>query len=145
MIVITDVNKIFSATYTPNGIEANMLASKGGIQFLAPDYLIEEFENHIDEISESMGYSKRDTKKLFLKVVTHIRLVEITKIPKELVIQAVEIVRDIDPNDAAYVALQLFQGHKIWTGDKALISGLKRKDYDICITTPQLRKYLYKK
>ncbi len=59
MIVITDVNKIFSATYTPNGTEANMLASKSGIQFLAPDYLIEEFENHIDEISESMGYSKK--------------------------------------------------------------------------------------
>lgn len=72
-------------------------------------------------------------------------MVEIAKIPKKLVIQAVEIVRDIDPNDAAYVALHLHEGHKIWTGDKALISGLKRKGYDICITTPQLRKYLYKK
>lgn len=145
MIVITDVNKLFSAAYAPEGVEAKMFSSKSSIQFLAPDYLIEEFEHHIDEIAHATGFSKKDTRRLFLAVVANIRVVEIARLSKKHIIKAAEIVRDIDPMDAPYVALHLHEGHKIWTGDKKLISGLKKKGYDICITTPQLKKHLYRK
>ena len=38
-----------------------------------------------------------------------------------------------------------YDSNFIWTGDKILINGLKEKGYDICITTEELKKYLYKK
>jgi len=35
--------------------------------------------------------------------------------------------------------------HKIWTGDKVLINGLKEKGLDICVTTEELILKRYKK
>lgn len=103
MIVITDVNKLFSAAYTPEGAEAKIFSSKSSIQFLAPDYLLDEFKNHVAEIADATGLSKKRVKRAFLSIVAKIRVVEIARVPKEHIIQAVEIVRDIDPYDAPYV------------------------------------------
>jgi predicted nucleic acid-binding protein len=66
-------------------------------------------------------------------------------IPKEDVVEAYKIVCDIDLDDLAFVALHLHTKHKIWTTDMQLQSGLKAKDYDICINTAELKKSLYKK
>lgn len=46
MIVITDTNIFYSALAAPQGKIAKILNERGNIQFLVPDYLIEEIEEH---------------------------------------------------------------------------------------------------
>ena len=47
MIVISDTNIIYSCFYKPNGVIANILKDKKkNIQFIAPDYLLEEIEHY---------------------------------------------------------------------------------------------------
>ena len=51
-------------------------------------------------------------------------------------------------NDIAFVALNEYQESTLWTGDKALPIGLKKKGYDRVISTEdmiKLRKTLEKK
>ena len=141
MIVITDSNILFSALISPNGTVAKILTDKSNIQFYAPNYLIEEIRRHSGKISDN----KKEVLARLEILLERIEIIDVDTIPKEKVIQAIEIVKDIDLDDAFFVALHLFKKHKIWTSDKVLIKGLERKGYKICVTTSELKSKLYKK
>ena len=48
------------------------------------------------------------------------------------------MVRDVDMNDIAFVALSEYEAVKLWTGDKELIAGLTAKGFQNCITTKEM-------
>jgi predicted nucleic acid-binding protein len=141
MIVITDSNILFSALKSPNGIVAKILTHKSNIQFYAPNYLIDEIIRHASKISDN----KKEVLQRFKFLLEKIEIIDVDSIPKEKVIEAIEIVKDIDIDDAFFVALHLFKKHKIWNSDKVLIKGLESKGYKICVTTSELKSKLYKK
>ena len=145
MIIITDCNEIISAIYAPKGAVAQIFSSKSKIQFLAPDYILEEVFEHLQDIAEELGLPSHEVRKRLADITKAIIITEVAKIPKKYIVEAVEIAKDIDPEDAPYIALHLYKKHKIWTSDKVLINGLKKKGYTICVTTSELKKHLYKK
>ena len=51
MIIIADSNIFYSSLITPNGIIAAILKDRN-MQFLAPDYIIEEVKEHITDIEK---------------------------------------------------------------------------------------------
>ena len=71
--------------------------------------------------------------------------INVSEIPDKYILQAEEIVKNIDMDDAIFVALHLYKRHKIWTGDITLAKALKAKGHDFCITTAELKQKLYKK
>ncbi len=145
MIVITDSNILYSALITPNGVVAKILKDKSSIQFFAPNYLVEEINEHSEELACSLGKTRKQILTDFKHLTKRVNIIDAALVPKECVQDALEIVKDIDVDDVFFVALHLFLKHKIWTSDKVLIKGLKNKNYDICITTSELKKHLYKK
>ena len=50
MILITDSNLIISALITPNGAIASIIKAKHNFQFIAPDFVFEEIDEHWDKI-----------------------------------------------------------------------------------------------
>lgn len=145
MIVITDSNIIFSALINPTGKEAKILKSKEKIQFIAPNFLLEEIREHWNLIENFSVLKKFQLLEEFKILKSRIKVVGIDEIPRKKLMEAYQIVKDIDEEDTYFVALFLFEKHKIWTGDKHLIKGLLEKGYDICVTTEQLKKLLYLK
>ena len=63
MIVIADSNIFYSALIAPNGEIANILRDKN-MQFIAPDFIIDEVKEHLDIIEASRKKDK--TKKKIL-------------------------------------------------------------------------------
>jgi predicted nucleic acid-binding protein len=49
--------------------------------------------------------------------------------------KAIPIVRDVDMDDIAFVALAEFLDCKLWTGDKRLLEAMRQKAYDRGIST----------
>ena len=145
MIVITDSNIIVSALIKPNGSIANIFKKKSQIQFFAPDFLLVELKNHYEKISLITSLNKKDLAKEFLYLKKRIQFVSIKKIPKKYIKEAFEIVKDIDIDDTFFVALNRYNGYKIWTTDNVLRLGLANKGYHICITTAELRKRMFEK
>ncbi len=145
MIVIADSNLIFSCLYTPRGVVASIIKSSTKIQFIAPDIIFKEVGNHLPKIVEYTGKTQKQVVSELKEITKGIRMYSVDEIPKKHILKAADIVKDIDLDDTFFVALHFHQGHKIWTGDTKLIEGLKKKGYDICITTSQLKKNLYKK
>jgi len=145
MIVIADSNIIISALINPVGSIATIFKEKSNIQFIAPDYLLEEVYEHWSKISKISSLSKKELIKELDFYKKRISFIEIEKIPKKHVVKSYDIVKDIDPDDFHFLALHLYKKHKIWTGDKILIKGLLAKGYDICVTTAELKRKIYKK
>ncbi len=145
MIVITDSNVVFSALYTPNGVIANILKSERKFQLFAPDYLIFEVKNHLEDIIEYRKITKKEILIELNALLENITIIKVADIPKEHVVKAVEIVKDIDSDDAFFVALHLYKKHKIWSTDKKLYKPLIAKGYNIFITTAELKAKIYKK
>lgn len=145
MIVIADSNLIISGLYVPKGIIATILKNEKNVQFIAPDFVYEEIQNHFKEIVIKSGKTKKEITLELQKLTSKIKFVPVENIPIQYINTAINIVKDIDIDDTFFVALHLYKKHKIWTGDKVLIKGLLAKGFDICITTSELKAKLYKK
>lgn len=147
MIVIADSNIFFASLIAPNGEIATILKDKN-MQFLAPDYIIEEVKDHIDIIQKKR--KKNKTKRqilvdldLLLKNITIILLEELSN---KNIQKAFSIVKDVDEDDYAFIAMHLQYKHKIWSRDEELINGLTERGYGhFFISTDEVRKHLYKK
>lgn len=141
MILVTDSNLIFSALVSPNGIVASVFKDKSQLQFVTPDYLKEEVKFHWKKISTHSILSIHELNQEWHFLQNRIKFIN----SDEILDKSTDIVADIDPKDAYFVALHFHTKHKLWTSDKILINGLKSKGYDICITTEELKQKLYYK
>lgn len=146
MIVISDTNIIYSCFYKPNGVIATILKNeKKKLQFIAPDFLLQEVEEHLPEIMEDNNLTKLQAHNLLKEFTKNIVFYKVDDIPKKYIEKAQKILKDIDPDDYPFIALHLQKGHKIWTCDFKLINGLVEEGIDICITTKELKERIYKK
>ena len=138
MIVISDTNIIYSCFYSRKGVIATILNNKKkSIQFIAPDYLLNEVKEHLPEIMEDNNLTKAEANALLKEFTKNITFFKVDDIPQKYVDKAEEIAQSI--------ALHLEKGHKIWTCDFKLINGLKEMGYDICVTTKDIKEKRYKK
>lgn len=142
MIVISDSNIIYSCFYTPNGVIANILKNKKNkVQYIAPDYLLEEIKEHLPSIMRDTNRTKQQALNFLKEITKNITFYSKRDILSKYNKEAEKIAADID--DVPFIALHLQEGHKIWTCDKILSNRLKEKGYNICITTAELKKKLY--
>ena len=146
MIVISDTNIIYSCFYKPDGVIANILKDKKKrIQFIAPDYLLEEIEEHLPKIMKNNNLTKQQATALLKEFIQNITFFKVDDIPQKYLDKAEEIAHFVDHDDYHFIALHLEKRHKIWTCDFELIKGLKEMGYDICVTTKDLKAKCYKK
>ena len=146
MIVITDTNIFYSALAAPQGEIAKILNERGNIQFLVPDYLIEEIEEHLPDIAKLTKKSRKQLKVAFKSLLEGLTILSSQNITRINFQKAKEITESIDTDDIPFIAFHLEYKHKIWSLDKRLIEGLTAKGYGHFFTsTYEVRKHLYKK
>ncbi len=63
-------------------------------------------------------------------------------IPKHVIELAYKLVHDIDEKDTIFVAMGMHFKQKLWSGDKALVEGLRKKGYNELILTNELVEML---
>jgi len=145
VIIIADTNIIISALIKPKGSVASVLKDRSNLQFMAPFELLVEVHAHWNTIAEMSSLSRKELVRELDFYKNKISFTDLSKTPKRYRTEALEIVKDIDVKDSPFIALHLLKKHKIWTGDKVLINGLKAKGYNIFVTTAELRQKMYKK
>lgn len=147
MIVIADSNIFFGSLIAPNGELASILKDKN-MQFMAPDYIIEEVKDHLDTIKKKRKKDKTNRQILadLALLLKNITVVPLEELSDKNIQKAFSIVKDIDEDDYPFIAMHLQYKHKIWSRDEDLIEGLTQKGYGhFFISTDEVRKHLYKK
>ena len=118
MNIIIDSNALFSALIK-NSKTRRIILEYDGL-FLFPSFIFIEMQKHEDELLEKSGLSIEDFKKLLRLIIKKVVIV-----PNEVLVpyknEAYDIVKNIDPDDALFVACALaYPNSVIWSDDKKL-------------------------
>ncbi|MBI5894227.1 MAG: PIN domain-containing protein [Deltaproteobacteria bacterium] len=116
MKLVIDTNVIISALLK-NSVTREILLFPS-MEFLLPEYALEEVEAHKDTISKRSGLEKEE-----IDIVLSVLLENITIIPaaeiKDNITKAHRIIGSIDPFDVPFAALALsIENDGIWSNDK---------------------------
>jgi predicted nucleic acid-binding protein len=146
MRIAVDTNIVFSAILNTNSkISQIILQPKSSLNFYSTEQLQYELIEHWDKLKKISKYSDVELHKASILIISRIRFINIEFIPRELFIKAEELARDIDIDDTEFVALTEHIKGKLWTGDKVLAKGLKKKNWKQIISTAELYKLIVKR
>ncbi len=139
MRIIVDANIVFSGILNSNGKIGDLLInSKKHFHFIAPYFLQSEIGKHYERLIKLSGLSLQRIKESEFQICKDITFVSEEIIKPGLWVIAENIVADIDPKDTHYVAYARHFRSKLWSGDKHLIKGLRKKGFPYIITTDEL-------
>lgn len=141
-IYIVDANLIFSSILNLKSGISNFIQNKEeyGIDFYAPEILKVEISNHHSDLLRAGRLSDAEVVYARDHIYNFITFIDDDVIPFEEYIKAMRIVRDIDPDDVNFVALNNYLNKVLWTGDLKLYRGLKEKGYDKVVIFEDLKK-----
>lgn len=141
MNIIVDTNIVFSAILNSKSIIGDILLnSSNKFQFLSCHYLWKEIDNHWDKlckISKLKEHDLLESQRIIYKNVNFIDEAQISKLYRK---RAFELVKNIDLDDIAFVALNESLESILWTGDKGLLKGLRVKGYKRIASTEDIIK-----
>lgn len=139
MKVVVDANIVFSGILNTNGRIGDILInSLGLIDFIAPDFLRKEIRKHYPRLVKISKLPIDNVMESEFQVCKDIKFISEEQIFESNWETAFELVKDIDEKDVLYVAFSKQFKRKIWSVDKQLIKGLRKKGFDDFITTDEL-------
>lgn len=142
MKVVVDTNIVFSAILNSDGKIGDLLLNSGkNIDFFSVEYLRYELGNHYQKLSR---ISKQPIDKIVNSeyfITRAIHFISEEQIPENIWRSAYSLVKEVDLDDIAFVALSKHLRCKLWTGDGVLIRGLNRNGFSNVISTDELLNY----
>lgn len=136
MKIVIDSNVLFSALLKDSTTRRLILEYHDF--FLFPSYIFEEMEEHKHELIEKSKMDSEEFEKLLQLILKKVHIVpeEALAAHKE---QAVEIVKDIDLDDALFIACAMaYPESVIWSEDKKL----KKQNKIKILTTTEIMNIL---
>jgi predicted nucleic acid-binding protein len=130
MKIVVDTNVVFSAILNSQSwIGQILLHSDKMVKFYSPRYLQIEIQNHFQRIKKITKQNDNAVYDLIEILYTKIHFISDELIPKENLVAADELTKDVDFDDVLFVALSLHLKCKLWTGDKLLMKALINKGF----------------
>lgn len=143
MKVVVDTNIVFSAMLKADGTFARLLlAPNNPIEYYSTQRLYDELIFHKEKIKSLGDYNEVEFLRLLFTVNRKIRIISQEIVGAEFLSDAFALTHDIDEDDTEFVALTNFIEGRLWTGDKALRSGLKAKGWNKFINSDQIYKHV---
>jgi predicted nucleic acid-binding protein len=134
--VVIDANRIFSELIAANHRLRQTFASEPDVEFSCPKYVVVELFKHKERIAAASGLDESSLLALLHTLIEHIRFFDEDAIGIGNWAEAWRLCRDVDEADVAYVALTLELDGELWTSDRTLETGLRRKGFTRFFTPP---------
>lgn len=139
MRIVVDTNIVFSAILNTNSkIAVILLQPENRLNFYSTEQLSREIEEHKGKIKKISNYSEYELNRVTTLITNKIRFINIKLIPKESYNFAESLTHDVDIDDTEFVALTEHIKGRLWSGDKELQKGLKKKGWNKFISIDEL-------
>jgi predicted nucleic acid-binding protein len=141
--LVVDANIIISCLVKVDGRLGELFLNiSPRLDLYGPERLISELTQHRGKIAKLAGVSLDTIAQLEETLLFGITIVPNGSISAQHWEKAFDLVKDVDEDDDQFVALALHLGCPLWTGDKKLVAGLRRKGFKGLVTSDELRKKL---
>jgi predicted nucleic acid-binding protein len=139
MKIVVDSNIVFSAILnTKSKIGQLIINGSKYFDFYTVGLLKDEIFKHKDKIIDSTNYNEDQFNDTFHLITNRLVFVDDILLTDSDLNKAIDLVSGIDEDDTLFVALTNHLVANLWTGDKRLINGLKKKGYSRILTTDEL-------
>jgi predicted nucleic acid-binding protein len=143
VIIIVDTNIIISACLNKQSDLFTLLkSSKHKIDFVLPEYALEEINNHKVRICDKAKVDLNLFNENLFDLIRFMNLLSYKELNKDVIVEANKLTADIDKKDTIFVAFSLALDSLLWTSDLKLFKGLKRKSFNNIITTKELKQII---
>ncbi len=126
--LVIDTNLVFSALI-PKASEIREILFESNIRFYSPNILISEIYKHKDKLLKNSKLSESEFYLYFNGIIELIEFIPTNFIGFESRQKAYDLCRDVDIKDTPFLALSIELAIPLWTGDKKLKDGLRKKGY----------------
>ena len=133
--MVIDANRIFSALIAANGRLRRLLGDSTDHAYFCPKYVLVELFKHKERIASASGLDEPEHLRLLHDLLERISFFDEDAISIGSWTEAWRLCRDVDENDTACVALTLELGGELWTSDRELETGLRKKGFT-CFFSP---------
>ena len=139
MKIIVDTNIVFSALLNTKSTIGDLLFNSDNfLEFYSCSYRRYEIEKHWNKLKRISKLSDIELEESKFRVLTKINFINEELIPKKIWMEAEIITKNIDIDDSDFIALTKYIKGYLWTGDKKLYNGLKKKDFNRVYKTSEL-------
>ncbi|MDX2284272.1 MAG: PIN domain-containing protein [Bacteroidia bacterium] len=136
MKFVIDTNIVFSAILnTESKIGDLPMNSHGVFEFYSCDALRAELKRHRHQLLDLSQLTEDQLDQAIYQISHCIVFTDEALIPFAYWAQAAQLVRDVDMDDIAFLALAGYMNVKLWTGDRRLMKGLASKGFSSFIST----------
>lgn len=140
MKIIVDTNIIFSVLLNTDGNISDVLFNSDGVfEFYSCSYMRHEIEKHWEKLKRISKLSEDELEESRFYVYSKIGFIDEALIPEKTWLAAEKIVENIDADDVDFIALTMHLKGFLWTRDKQLYRGLKKKSFKRVYNTKELQ------
>lgn len=138
-IIIVDTNIVFSSILNPKSRIGDLILNSGDcLSFYCPSFLRVEIGKHKEKISAISGLTIPEIDELKSLIFSRLIFISEEQVPFKIWYRTAALLREIDSDDIAFVAVSEYMDEQLWTGDKELIKGLISKGFTRLISTEEL-------
>ena len=127
--VVIDTNILFSALLRSQSPFAQTILGLEHSFHICESVIVELFK-HKEKIIRLSQLSEEEVVRLFYIVLRRMTISKEDLIERSIRQKAYELCADIDKADAPHIALTIQLDGLLWTGDKTLKEGLRKKGFD---------------
>lgn len=142
MTIIVDANILISGIINPRGIIPEILLKNPRIEFVIPEYAVEEINLHKLRICRETKTHVSTFEASLASILSNVLHFSVDAISEADVVQAEKITAAIDRKDVWYIAFAIAFDAMLWTGDLKLYRGLRRQGFNKIVITSELKEII---
>jgi predicted nucleic acid-binding protein len=135
--VIIDANRLFSDLISGRQRLLTLFQAHPEFEFFCPKYVFIELFKHKEDIAAASALAEADLLSVLHSLLQHVHFFDEDAVSIGSWAEAWRLCRDVDQNDTAYIALTLELDGRLWTGDKELEMGSRKKGFDRFFLPPR--------
>jgi predicted nucleic acid-binding protein len=139
MKLIIDTNLIFSSISKSDGRIAEIILNPNfHLQLTGCYFSYIELFKYKEKLIKASKLAELEFLDVMYQMLKRIHFFNEGMIPKEVINEAYKLTYDIDEKDTIFIAMGMHFEQKLWSGDKVLVEGLRKKGYNELILTHEL-------